>query len=138
MRVGTFKITKRTHKMEQGAGFNHAQIKVEALCNVKDEKRSRCRAASNTEKSHQKSMDERRNSYSACLGLSECVLKKRMEGAYTRNIKKVNRRARLLFRFISTLREIRESLGFLIFLGLKPVKTLVNIKFMFKARTPVE
>lgn len=26
--------TERTHKMEQGAELNHAQIKVEVLCNV--------------------------------------------------------------------------------------------------------
>lgn len=90
-RVGTFWITKRTHKMEQGAEFNHAQIKVEALCNVKRWKRSRCWAASNTEKSHQKSMDERQNSFGVSLGLSKW--RREWSRAYKQNIKKVNRQA---------------------------------------------
>lgn len=65
--------------MEQGDELNHAQIKVEALCNVKDEEEEENRNDAEPpresriikKESHQKSMDEKQNSlHSACLGLS--------------------------------------------------------------------
>lgn len=103
-------IPKHT-RWEQGAELNHAQIKVEVLCNVKGTKRWKKGKKSRFGKSLTKNqwMKGRINSYERLFffGDYQNEIERRKS---TRNIKKVNRQIRLLFGIVFLLSSLVEKI----------------------------